>query len=72
MSGEGALKKSAGEKVTSVFNTRLFVNNLSYTVLKDELQSLFGLHGAIESVEIPLRKGGHGIALGYAYISFKE
>jgi len=34
--------------------------------------SAFGKFGKIESIEIPLRKGGKGVALGIAYISFKE
>jgi RNA recognition motif-containing protein len=46
--------------------------NLSYEVTNDELLNLFGKFGKIESIEIPLRKGGKGVALGIAYITFKE
>jgi len=52
--------------------TRLFIMNLSYQVTNDELLSTFGKFGKIESIEIPLRKGGKGVALGIAYITYKE
>lgn len=46
--------------------------NLSYQVTHDELKESFGKYGEIDNIEIPLRKGGGGVALGIAYISFKE
>ena len=46
--------------------------NLSYGVSHDELSQTFSRYGEIEDVEIPLRKGGRGHALGIAYISFKS
>lgn len=46
--------------------------NLSYQVTHDELKEYFGTYGDIENVEIPLRKGGGGVALGIAYIAFKD
>ena len=46
--------------------------NLSYKVTHDELKEHFGKYGDIDNVEIPLRKGGGGEALGISYISFKE
>ena len=46
--------------------------NLSYEVTHEELRELFGKYGDVESVEIPLRKGGKGQAAGIAYVSFKE
>tara|TARA_B110000285_G_scaffold226702_1_gene286868 strand:- start:1187 stop:1345 length:159 start_codon:yes stop_codon:yes gene_type:complete len=36
------------------------------------LKESFGKYGEIDNIEIPLRKGGGGVALGIAYISFKE
>ena len=45
--------------------------NLSYEVTSEELSSHFSQYGEIEKIEIPLRKGGRGAALGIAYISFK-
>jgi len=44
--------------------------NLSYEVTHSELQDHFGKFGDIEHIEIPLRKGGKGQALGVAYISY--
>ena len=52
--------------------TRLYVMNLSYTVTNEELGSEFEKFGEIQSIEIPLRKGGKGAALGIAYIQYKE
>lgn len=46
--------------------------NLSYTVTHDELKDYFNQFGEIENVEIPLRKGGAGVALGIAYLSFRD
>lgn len=46
--------------------------NLSYDVTHDELKEYFGKFGEIENVEIPLRKGGGGAALGISYITFRE
>lgn len=46
--------------------------NLSYQVTHDEVKEHFGKYGEITNVEIPLRKGGGGTALGIAYVSFKE
>jgi RNA recognition motif-containing protein len=34
--------------------------NLSFDVTHDELKNLFGKYGEIDTVEIPLRKGGKG------------
>lgn len=56
----------------TVSETRLFIMNLSYEVTNDELQNLFSKYGLIDRIEIPLRKGGKGQAMGIAYISFKE
>ena len=33
---------------------------------------LFSKYGEVERIEIPLRKGGRGQALGIAYVTFKE
>lgn len=46
--------------------------NLSYQVTREELQDLFGKYGKIDDIEIPLRKGGRGVALGLGYIRFEE
>ena len=46
--------------------------NLSYEVTHSELQDHFGKFGDIEHIEIPLRKGGKGQALGVAYISYQH
>lgn len=46
--------------------------NLPYTVQNEELQTLFGKFGEIEKIEIPLRKGGQGQAMGIAFINFLE
>ena len=51
---------------------RLYVMNLSYEVTYDELMELFSKYGEVERIEIPLRKGGRGQALGIAYVTFKE
>jgi len=51
---------------------RLYVMNLSYQVTQDELQQEFSKFGELTNIEIPLRKGGKGQALGIAYISFKD
>jgi len=37
---------------------RLYVMNLPFDVTDEELRGLFGRFGDIESVEIPLRRGG--------------
>lgn len=36
------------------------------------MKKLFGQFGEILNIEIPLRKGGKGEALGIAYVTFKE
>lgn len=46
--------------------------NLSYEVTHEELRELFGKYGEVESVEVPLRKGGKGQAAGIAYVAYKE
>ena len=66
--GEGEAKKEE----ESMETTRLYIMNLSYEVCTVELQDLFGKFGDIVNIEIPLRKGGKGAALGIAYITFKE
>ena len=58
--------------VSNESETRLYVMNLSYTVTNDELADTFGKFGVIENIEIPLRKGGQGVALGIAYITYRE
>jgi RNA recognition motif-containing protein len=72
--GEGEVKKEAyGPGAAAMLeNQRLYVMNLSYQVTHDELKEHFGSYGDIDNIEIPLRKGGGGAALGIAYISFKE
>lgn len=52
--------------------TRLYVMNLSFQVTHEEVQQLFGPYGEVLNVEIPLRKGGKGEALGISYVTFKE
>ena len=42
--------------------------NLSYTVTNEELADVFSKFGELQNIEIPLRKGGKGAALGIAYI----
>ena len=51
-------------------NPRLYVMNLSYQVSHDELRSLFSKYGEVANIEVPLRKGGGGQALGISYITF--
>ena len=46
--------------------------NLPYSVADEELRDLFGKYGEIERIEIPLRKGGKGQAMGIAYINFMD
>ena len=46
--------------------------NLSYEVTHDELRSLFSKYGEVKNIEVPLRKGGGGQALGIAYITFDQ
>lgn len=46
--------------------------NLSFNVTHEELKDHFGKFGEVERIEVPLRKGGKGQALGIAYITFKE
>lgn len=70
---EEKVSEEKGEEPASeeVENWRLYVMNLPFTVTHEELQELFGKFGEITKVEIPLRKGGKGAALGIAYITFK-
>ena len=60
----------AAEDVLGTENPRLYVMNLSYEVTHDELRSLFSKYGEVKNIEVPLRKGGGGQALGIAYITF--
>jgi len=69
--GEEGKKEGEAEE-NPALNPRLYVMNLSFEVSHDELKELFGKYGEVESVEIPLRKGGRGQALGISYIMFKE
>ena len=58
------------EDVLANENPRLYVMNLSYQVSHDELRSLFSKYGEVANIEVPLRKGGGGQALGISYITF--
>ena len=66
---DGGEEKNEEDQIES---KRLYVMNLSYQVTHDELKEYFCKFGDIENVEIPLRKGGGGVALGIAYIGFKD
>ena len=67
-------KQGENENATApeIESKRLYIMNLSYQVTHDELKEYFGTYGDIENIEIPLRKGGGGVALGIAYIAFKD
>lgn len=64
-------EEKPAEDVVSSENPRLYVMNLSYEVSHDELRSLFSKYGEVKNIEIPLRKGGKGQALGISYITFE-
>ena len=49
---------------------RLYVMNLPFAIIHDELRDTFEKYGEIEDIEVPLRKGGTGF--GFAFIRFKE
>ena len=54
----------------SIDDKRLYVMNLSYAVTKDELNDVFSKFGDIVDIEIPFRKGGHGVTLGFGFIRY--
>jgi len=41
-------------------------------VTHEEVKELFTPFGEVQGVEIPLRKGGKGMALGVAYVLFAD
>lgn len=49
---------------------RLYIMNLAFDVQENDLLELLQPFGEVESVEIPLRKGGTGT--GYAFANFKD
>lgn len=65
-------EEQATADADTIETTRLFVMNLSFQVTHEDLKKLFGQFGEIVNVEVPLRKGGKGEALGIAYITFQD
>ena len=65
-------EEKSAEDVLATENPRLYVMNLSYQVSHDELRSLFSKYGEVVNIEVPLRKGGGGQALGISYITFAQ
>lgn len=51
-------------------STRLYLRNLTYTVTKEDIQSLFGPFGELEEVTVPFDHAEHR-AKGFAYVKFK-
>ena len=70
--GEGKDEDENNNQEDVKENKRLYIMNLPYTVQNEELQTHFGKFGEIEKIEIPLRKGGQGQAMGIAFINFLE
>jgi len=64
-------KKDEAEVDQLIDQYRLFVENLSYKVNREELEALFSIYGEVEDIEIPLRKYGGGQPIGIGFIKFK-
>ena len=65
-------KKEVQRKMNDVETQRrtVFVNNLSFGVNEDTLQSLFAEYGTV--VDVYIARNSHGKSRGYAYIEFTE
>ena len=65
-------KKEVQRKMNDVETQRrtVFVNNLSFGVNEDALQSLFAKYGTV--VDVYIARNSHGKSRGYAYIEFTE
>ncbi|KAJ8103282.1 hypothetical protein POJ06DRAFT_247096 [Lipomyces tetrasporus] len=70
---ETTLERSEEEvNLESIQSTRrLFVRNLSYACSEEDLHELFGQHGKLEEVHVPLDSDTHN-SKGFAYILFEN
>ena len=66
-----AAEEGAEVKEEVIDEQRLYVMNLPFTIIHDELRETFGRFGPIQDIEVPLRKGTNGQGLGIAFIRFE-